>query len=87
MKNTNERLGIMETELKNVIKDMGNLKASVDSLHGKFDAFAVLVSSSYVSKETFDEWKKNRWLERILIVLATGTISALIAFFLRENRI
>jgi hypothetical protein len=84
-KDNNERLAVLETEVKTVIKDMANLKTSIDALHGKFDSFAILVSSSYVAKDTFEEWKKNRWYERVLIILCTAIISGLVAFFLREN--
>lgn len=75
-----ERLAILETNMTNIDKRLSGLETSMSALHGKFD----LISQNYVAKATFDEYKKNKWLERILIVLATTVISGLVAFFLRE---
>ena len=83
LQNNGERLATLETEVKNIQTGMTELKTSVDSLHGKFDVFI----QNYVAKDTFEEYKKNKWLERILLIIITAGISGLIAFFLREYRI
>lgn len=79
----NERLAIVETEMRSVKEKMGRIEESLGALHGKFD----LLTQTYVAKETFEEYKKNRWLERIVVILVTAIISGLVTFVLREKGI
>ena len=61
---------------------MGELKISVGSLHGKFDAFTTLITTSYVAKETFEEYKKGRNMERLTTILVSSMIAGLVGYFL-----
>lgn len=86
-KSADERLGILETQMVSLEKKVDDVDKSISNLHLKIDGLVTTLSDKYVSKDTFDEWKKNRWLERMLIIIVTAALSGLIAFFLRENRI
>lgn len=79
-----ERLATMEAEVKNTNLRLSELEKSVQGLHGKFDTLTKILTENYVAKDTFEEFKKNKWLERVLIVLVTTMVSGLVAFFLRE---
>ena len=87
MKKDGERLAAMEVEVKNIQNSMSTMSTSVEALHGKFDALTSMITTNYVAKETFEEWKKNRLMERILTIIVTAIIVGLIGFFFRENRI
>ena len=87
MKTEGERLATMENEIKNMDSRIEAMTKSVDALHGKFDSLTTILTTSYVAKETFDEYKRGRTLERILTILATAVISGLVAFFLRANNV
>ena len=78
-----ERLATLEANMSNIDARLKGLESSMGQLHGKFD----LLTQNYVAKETFEEYKKNKWLERIVTVLITAIISGLIAFFLREANV
>lgn len=78
-----ERLAVLETNMTNIDNRLKGLESSMGQLHGKFD----LLTQNYVAKETFEEYKKNKWLERTVTVLVTALISGLVAFFLRESGI
>jgi len=82
-KNDGERLVALETNMGNIEKRLAGIESSMSALHGKFD----LISNSYVAKETFEEYKKNRWMDRVIVALVTAIVSGLVAFFLRENNI
>lgn len=84
--NTGERLVAVETKMNNINDKMNGLENSMLSLHGKIDTFTKLITENYVAKETFDEYKKNRWMDRIITILLTALITGLVAFFLRENK-
>ena len=81
MKNDGEKIVALETEMKNIDNRMEKLEKSIQELHGKFD----LITTNYVHKDTFEEYKKNKWLERIITVLITAILSGLVAFFLRSQ--
>ncbi len=87
MRNDGERLAALETDMKNVNSQMNALGKSVEALHGKFDTLSQMITTNYVAKETFEEYKKNKWLERIITILVTGIIMGLIGVFLREKGI
>lgn len=76
-----ERMAILETNMTNIDNRLKSLENSMGMLHGKFD----LLTQNYVAKDTFEEYKKNKWLERAVTVLITAFISGLVAFFLREK--
>ena len=78
-----ERLAVLETNMTNIDNRLKGLESSMGMLHGKFD----LLTQNYVAKETFEEYKKNKWLERVVTVLIIAIISGLVAFFLRANSI
>lgn len=82
-----ERLAALETNMENVQDKLNTMENSIQGLHGKFDSFINTITTNYVVKDTFEEWKKNRWLERIVIIIITAIISGLIAFFLRANNV
>lgn len=82
-KSNDERLAVLETEVKNLGIKINSMENSVQSLHGKFDVFSNLVSTNFVSKETFDEYKKTRMMDRVLTVLVTAIITGLVAYFFR----
>lgn len=84
-KKEGERLAVLETQVGNVQTKINSIENSIQSLHGKFDLFTKMLTDNYVAKETFDEYKKGRWMDRIIVVLITAVISGLVAFFLREN--
>lgn len=66
--------------MKAIDRRLDSIDKSMDSLNAKFD----IITTSYVHKDTFEEYKKNKWLERVIVVLVTGIIMGLIGFFLRE---
>lgn len=68
-------------------KKMDAIDLSMSALHAKMDTLVSTFHENFVSKGEFDEWKKNRVLERIVLVLVTAAISGLISFFLREKGI
>lgn len=78
-----ERLATLEANMTNIDARLKHLEGSMEQLHGKFD----LLTQNYVAKDTFEEYKKNKWLERFLTILVTALISGLVAFFLRTNHI
>jgi UDP-2,3-diacylglucosamine pyrophosphatase LpxH len=80
MKANVERISFLEAKMEDINRRLQSMDASIKLLHGKFD----IITTSYVAKDTFNEYKKNRWLERMLIVLVTAIISGLIAFTFRE---
>lgn len=84
-KTEGERLAVLENEMTTINKKMDAIDSSVSSLHTKIDTLVTTFHENFVSKGEFDEWKKNRWLERILIMLITGAISGLIAFYFRAK--
>ena len=64
---------------------------SIQQLHGKFDDFTKVISENYTATATFEQFKetikekdKNKWMERILIILITATITGLVAYFFRQ---
>lgn len=81
MKNDGEKIVALETEMKNIDSRMEKLEKSIQELHGKFD----LITTNYVHKDTFEEYKKNKWLERIITILVTAILSGLVAFFLHSQ--
>lgn len=82
-----ERLATLEANMANIDDKLKTIENSMLSLHAKVDTFMKVITDNYVAKDTFEEYKKNKWLERIIIILVTGIISGLIAFFLRENKV
>lgn len=87
IQSSNERLATLENQVDNLQTSVTELKTSVDLLHGKFDAFLKIIMENYVAKETFDEYKRSKWLERLLIIIITAIISGLIAYFLRQYKV
>ena len=77
----------MEVEVKNLQTGVDIINNSMRELHGKFDNFSTTITQNYVSRDTFEEYKKNRMLERIIVIMITAVITGLIAFFLRENNV
>lgn len=87
MSNPNgERIAAMETELVNQGNKLNDVENSIKELHGKFDTFQNTIITGYVAKETFEEYKRARWLERVLIALVTSAITGLISFFLVNSK-
>lgn len=80
-----ERLAAVEVEMKNIDNRIEGLTKSVEALHGKFDALTMVLSNNYVAKETFEEYKKSRNLDRVIVALITAIISGVLGFILREN--
>lgn len=85
-KNSGERLATLEAQMYNVTEKMNNMENSMQALHGKMDTITKLITEKYVSKDTFEEYKKSRWLERIITMLVTAAVTGLVAFYLREAR-
>ena len=81
-----ERLAIVETQINTLTGKINSVENSIQSLHGKVDTFTKIITENYVAISTFNEWKRNRWLERILTILVTAVIMALVGFFMRENK-
>lgn len=79
--NDGERLAALETDMKNIEKRLDSIEQSVIALHGKFD----FMTQNYVTKEVFEENKKNRLLEKILTIIITAVIIGLIGVFLRSK--
>lgn len=82
-----ERLSAVETEMKNIDKQMDLMNASVQQLHGKIDSLMQVLSTNYVAKETFEEYKKGRGTERLLWIIITAIITGAVAFILRTYKI
>ena len=89
-----ERLAILETNMKNIDTKMNGIENSLKELNGKVDAFIRLITDGFVSQATFNEFQntqrerdKNKLLTNILWGITASVITGLIAFFLRENRI
>ena len=82
-----ERVAVLEANMQNIEKRMQGIEVSLNILNGKVDTFIKLISDGYVSTATFNEYKKSRLLERILIILVTAAISGLVAFVLRANNV
>lgn len=83
VKNENERLAVLETSMSSIEKRLTGIESSMSALHGKFD----LIAQNYVAKETFEEYKKNKSLEKILWFIVGSVITGLTAFFLKESNI
>ena len=88
-----ERLASMETEVKNMGGKLNTMENSIQGLHGKFDAFSALVSTNYVPKSTFDEYKRtsdekgrSAWLERIILIITTAAIGGLVGYFFNGGK-
>lgn len=81
--NDGERLAVLEADMKNIEKRLDSIEQSVVALHGKFD----LITQNYVTKETFEENKKNKWLERVVTIIVVAVITGLIGVFLRSKGI
>ena len=81
-----ERLAVVETQINILTGKINSVENSIQSLHGKIDTFTKIITENYVAISTFDEWKKNRWLERILTILITAVLMGLVGFFLREYK-
>lgn len=86
-KTDGEAIAVLEANMTNIDKRLIAIETSMTSLHGKVDTFSKVLMENYVAKATFEEYKKNKWMERIIIVLITTAISGLVAFFLRESGI
>lgn len=86
-KNDGERLAILETQVLTIDIKINSIEKSIESLHNKFDILSKMMTDNYVAKETFEEYKKNKLLERILTIIVTAIITGLVAFFLRVNNI
>ena len=80
-----ERLAVVENQMTTINKKMDALDSSVGALHTKIDTLVTTFHENFVSKGEFEEWKKNRWYERTLIIILTAAITGLVAFFLRQN--
>lgn len=80
-KKDGERLAVLENQMTGVSKKVDALDISIQSLHIKMDTLVSTFHENFVSKGEFDEWKKNRVLERILIILVSSVIGALITFY------
>lgn len=80
--NDGERLAALEVEMRNLQTGIDMANKSVDALHVKFDS----LQGSYVSKGEFEEWKRSRWLERLLMILTTAVITTLVAYALGGKR-
>lgn len=78
--NDGERIASMEAQMKGIDKRLNGIEKGMVSLNSKLD----LITSNYVHKDTFTEYKKNKWLERVIVVMVTAMLSGLVAFFLRE---
>lgn len=94
IKDTGERLAVVETEVKTTNEKIGQLEQLIHSLHGKIDAFTKLLTENYVPVSTFDQYKltqkereRNKWLERIVWTLVEGILVGLLAFYLRGQGI
>ena len=86
IKNEGERLAVVETQITSLTNKINGIENSMSNLHGKFDTLTKMLTENYVAKETFEEYKKNRGMERIITILITAAITGLVAFFLRENK-
>lgn len=78
-----ERLAVLEEQSKELKVSVDKTNASIISLHTKFDGLASTLSEKYVSKDTFEEFKKTKLLERILTVLITSTVTGLVLDFIQ----
>ena len=80
-----ERLAKLEVEIKNLQNGMDMSNKSMEGLHGKFDMLLNTLSTNYVAKDTFEEYKKNKWLERVVTVIISASITGLISFFIVQG--
>lgn len=85
LKTDGERLAVLETQSIALNKKLDVLDASIGGLHTKMDGLLTTLSSNFVSKGEFEEWKKARSLERILIILVTSAITGLVSFFIQKG--
>ena len=83
-KTDGEKIVALETNMANIERRLTGIENSVASLHGKFDAYSKLVTENYVSKSTFEEYKKNRRLEQSLAFIIGAIITGLVALAFRE---
>lgn len=65
------KLAVLEVQMKEVI-------AQLKKIDEKIDLFA----DHYVKRSEFDLFKRNQWLERLLIVLVTTTVTYLLTDYL-----
>ena len=79
-----ERLAVLEEQTKELKVSVDGVKSSMTSLHTKFDALSTAISERYVSKDTFEEYKKSRLLERALTILVSTAITALVMYFFNQ---
>jgi hypothetical protein len=79
-----ERLAVLEEQSKELKISVDGVKTSMASLHTKFDTLSTTISERYVSKDTFDEYKKSRLLERVLTILVSTAITALVMYFFNQ---
>jgi hypothetical protein len=79
-----ERLAVLEEQTKELKISVDGVKNSMASLHTKFDALSLSMSERYVSKDTFEEYKKSRLLERVLTILVTTVITGLVTYFFTQ---
>ena len=84
-KKDGERLAVLENQMTVVGKKVDALDTSIQSLHTKMDTLVTTFQTNYVSKGEFDEWKKNRNLERILTIIVTTIITASLTYFFRTK--
>lgn len=73
-KSENSEIAVLQTQMKQVQDDIGEIKVSISSISDKLDG-------SFVTRSEFDAHRKNQWLERILTVLITAVIMGLAGFF------
>lgn len=59
MEKSTERIAILETQNKEILKNMADLKVSVDNLGNKFDKFCEVNSGDHSKYITRDEFKAS----------------------------
>lgn len=81
-----ERLAALEADVQNVQKNQDTMQKSIDSLHGKFDLLQQMLGTNYVAKDTFEEYRKNRWLERVVVALITAVLSLMVGLIIIKSK-
>ena len=83
-RSSEEKIAVLETNMSNIERRLTGIENSMSGLHSKVDSYMTLTTKSYVAKETFEEYKKNRRLEQALAFVLGAIITGLVALAFRE---
>ena len=80
-----ERLAFLEATMTGVNKKLDALDMLMSTLHIKMDTLTTTFNDNFVAKREFEEWKRSRSIERVVLILFTAIISSLVTFWVYQN--